>query len=96
MWGCLNPFGVTLVLDTSGCMYGGALYSPPAMPAEKTVAVSFRVSPQFKLLLQAAAARERRSQTNMLEALLFDYCEQHGIDLAREAKQIEPLAGGAK
>ena len=49
------------------------------MTAEKTVAVSFRVSPRFKILLEAAAARDRRSQTNMLETLLFDYCEQQGI-----------------
>lgn len=49
------------------------------MPAEKTVAISFRVSPYFKQLLEAAAARERRSQTNLLETLLFDFCEQQGI-----------------
>jgi hypothetical protein len=52
------------------------------MPAEKTVAVSFRVSPRFKHLLEAAAAHERRSQTNMLETLLFDYCEQKRIAVA--------------
>jgi len=52
------------------------------MSSEKTVAVSFRVSPRFKHLLEAAATRERRSQTNMLETLLFDYCEQRGIALA--------------
>ncbi len=50
------------------------------MPAEKTVAVSFRVSPRFKQLLEAAATREHRSQTNMLETLLFVYCEQNGIE----------------
>lgn len=49
------------------------------MTAEKTVAVSFRVSPRFKLLLEAAATRAHRSQTNMLETLLFDYCAQQGI-----------------
>jgi len=52
------------------------------MPAEKTVAISFRVSPRFKQLLEAAALQERRSQTNMLETLLFDYCEEHGITVA--------------
>lgn len=49
------------------------------MSAEKTVAVSFRVSPRFKLLLEAAAAREHRSQTNMLETLLFEYCKHSGL-----------------
>lgn len=53
------------------------------MTAEKTVAVSFRVSPRFKLLLEEAAARAHRSQTNMLETLLFDYCAQQGIAVPR-------------
>lgn len=47
--------------------------------AEKTISVSYRVSPQFKRLLEVAAATERRSQTNFLEILLFDYCEAHCI-----------------
>lgn len=55
-----------------------------AMPAEKTVSVSFRVSPRFKHLLEAAAASQRRSQTNMLETLLFDYCAQRGIRPLRD------------
>jgi len=49
------------------------------MAAEKTVSVSFRVSPEFKALLEAAAFRERRSQTNMLESLLLEHCSKHGI-----------------
>ena len=49
------------------------------MAAEKTVSVSFRVTPEFKELLEAAAAREQRSQTNLLEKLLFDHCRQLGV-----------------
>jgi predicted transcriptional regulator len=49
------------------------------MPAQKTVAISFRVSPHFKKLLEAAAERSHRSQTNMLETLLLDYCQEQGI-----------------
>ena len=49
------------------------------MAAEKTVSVSFRVSPEFKALLEAAAQHEHRSQTNMLETLLLDYCKRNGI-----------------
>jgi hypothetical protein len=52
-----------------------------SVAAEKNIAVSFRVSPKFKKLLEGAALRENRSQTNMLETLLFSYCEEHGIDL---------------
>jgi hypothetical protein len=51
----------------------------------KNISVSFRVSARFKHLLEAAAARERRSQTNMLETLLYDYCEQHGIEAAHQS-----------
>ncbi len=57
------------------------------MPAEKTVAISFRVSPRFKQLLEAAASQERRSLTNMLETLLFDYCEEHGITAAQSEEE---------
>lgn len=59
------------------------------MSSEKTVAVSYRVSPRFKLLLEAAASRQNRSQTNMLETLLFGYCEKEGIRLPEAALDIE-------
>lgn len=49
------------------------------MTAEKTISMSFRVSPKFKALLEVAAARENRSLTNMLETLVFAHCEQHGL-----------------
>jgi hypothetical protein len=61
-------------------MYGGVLYTPPHMPEDKSVSVSFRVTPRFKRLLQAAAEREHRSQTNLLETLLFAHCVKHGVE----------------
>lgn len=51
-----------------------------AMSEEKSVAVSFRVTPRFKRLLEAAASRVNRSQTNMLETVLFEYCRANGIE----------------
>ncbi len=63
------------------------------MAAEKTVSMSFRVSPQFKALLEVAAARENRSLTNMLETLLLAYCEQHGL---KESLASASQAKGAK
>ncbi len=62
------------------------------MTAEKTVAVSFRVSRRFKLLLEEAAAQAHRSQTNMLETLLFDYCTQQGI--AAQQSESGKKSGG--
>jgi hypothetical protein len=42
-------------------MYGEPLYKEAIiMAAEKTVSMSFRVSPRFKALLAMAAARENR------------------------------------
>ncbi len=64
------------------------------MSAEKTVAISFRVSPRFKQLLEAAAARERRSLTNMLETLQFDYCEKLEVDVM--SSQIKTKRATAK
>lgn len=58
-------------------LYTGAL----AMTAEKTISMSFRVSPEFKALLEVAAARENRSLTNMLETLVLAHCEQHGLSV---------------
>jgi len=69
-----------------------------AMSEGKNVSVSFRVSPHFKCLLEAAAARERRSQTNMLEMLLFKHCDEHGIKAAPQTKTEKqiPVGGTSK
>lgn len=60
------------------------------MPAEKTVSMSFRVSPRFKALLEAAAARENRSLTNMLETLVLAHGDKLGL------KEVPAPAGDAK
>jgi hypothetical protein len=49
------------------------------MHLKKSKSVSFRFTPQFKVLLELAATREQRSQTNLLEFLLTSYCAQQGI-----------------
>ena len=49
------------------------------MPAEKTISVSYRVTPEFKELLELAASREKRSRTNLLEWLLAEYCRGTGL-----------------
>jgi hypothetical protein len=46
---------------------------------EKNIPFSMRVTPQFKRLLELAAARDCRSQTNLLEKLLLDYCRSTGL-----------------
>ena len=44
----------------------------------KRIPVSFRVTPKFKRALELAA---ERSQTNLVEKLLFDFCKKSGIDI---------------
>lgn len=51
---------------------------------KKRISVSFRVSPRFKALLELAADRENRSQTNLLETLLFDFCCAQKIETDTE------------
>lgn len=55
------------------------------MAAEKTVGMSFRVTPRTKLLLVAAAENERRSLTNMLEVPVEDFCARNGISEQKTA-----------
>jgi len=55
--------------------------------------MSFRVSPRFKTLLEAASERENRSLTNMLEPLVFSHCEKPGI---KESAAKESKAKGGK
>lgn len=61
---------------------------------DKSIAVSYRVSARFKRLLETAAARADRSQTNMLEHLLYEYCKREGIEVARAGAQ-EPQGEAA-
>jgi hypothetical protein len=53
--------------------------------AEKTVSINFRVTPEFKALLELAATQEHRTQTNLLEKLLYDHCVRTGaMDVHRD------------
>lgn len=67
------------------------------MAEGKNISMSFRVSHRFKGLLEAAAASEHRSLTNMLETLLFSYCKERGIEFPCELNEkIESSTGGSK
>lgn len=45
----------------------------------KTETVNLRLSLRMKELLRIAAEREHRTLSNMIEALVLDYCESKGI-----------------
>lgn len=63
------------------------------MPAEKTVSISFRVSPDLKAKLEAVAAKENRSLTNMFETLLLNHCQREGVSTTTLVAMVE---SGAK
>jgi len=49
------------------------------MPAIKTEQLGLRITPTAKALLKAAALREHRSASNMVEHLILEYCEKENI-----------------
>jgi uncharacterized protein (DUF1778 family) len=49
------------------------------MTTAKTEQLGLRITPTAKALVQAAAAREHRSVSNMVEHLIFKHCEELGI-----------------
>lgn len=62
------------------------------MPATKTATLTLRIDPGLKEQLRTAAQREHRSIANMVEVLIRDYCEQHGIAIA-SPEDIENNSG---
>ena len=48
--------------------------------------MSFRFTPEARERLLAAATHQRRSQANLLEWLLEDYCRRAGLEKAPRTK----------
>lgn len=61
------------------------------MTAERTVSLSFRVTPSFARLLERAAAQENRSKTNLVETLVLRFCRERGIDTDAQAGHEDPV-----
>ncbi|MCL4670362.1 hypothetical protein [Burkholderia pseudomallei] len=66
------------------------------MHERKTEAINLRMSPTTKELLRLAAGVERRTLSNMLEVLILDYCERHGIRAEDPAAVPADMQGSAK
>ena len=65
-----------------------------AMTERKTETVNLRFTPSMKELLRFMAAREHRTQANMIECIVLDYCERNGIDV-RVASNPSATAEGS-
>lgn len=59
---------------------------------EKSEQVNMKMSSQAKRLLKLAAEKERRTMTNMVEYLVYDFCKKRGIVDPEEEKkdQLNP------
>ncbi len=54
------------------------------MASTKTTTLTFRIDPELKEALRAAAHREHRSISNMVEVLIRDYCGRHDIAIPEQ------------
>ncbi|OIQ77868.1 hypothetical protein GALL_404340 [mine drainage metagenome] len=61
----------------------------------KDETLSIRTSADIKLLLRMAAEREHRSIASMVEVLILNYAQQHGLEAeaASEGKERKKIKG---
>ena len=62
------------------------------MATRKTEVVSVRVEPPIKAALHAAAERELRSVSNMLEVMVVAYCRANNVPLDGVKDETLPAA----
>lgn len=60
------------------------------MAKTKTTTLTFRIEPDLKEALRAAAVQEHRSIANMIAVMIRDYCGRIGITI--QEQQVMPLA----
>lgn len=56
-----------------------------ARPFSKSETLNLRITPKLKTAIQVACEREHRSMSNLVEFLVFNYCDQHNLTEAIEA-----------
>ncbi|WON77388.1 ribbon-helix-helix protein, CopG family [Serratia sp. UGAL515B_01] len=56
------------------------------MATTKTATLTIRVDPGLKEALRAVAQVEHRSIANMIEVLIREHCEKHGIAIEKPKK----------
>jgi len=54
------------------------------MVASKTATLNLRIDPTLKEALRIAALRDHRSIANLLEVLIRQHCEEHGISIPEQ------------
>lgn len=56
----------------------------PSMAVIKSETITVRIEPAVKEGLKAMAEKERRSQANMIEIIIRDYCKRNGVVITEE------------
>jgi hypothetical protein len=54
------------------------------MVASKTATLNLRIDPALKEALRIAALRDHRSIANLLEVLIRQHCQEHGISIPEQ------------
>lgn len=60
---------------------------PIRRPKVKTATMTFRVDPKIKAVAEAAAEKEHRSITSLVEVLILKHCRLVGIIPGRKVKE---------
>jgi hypothetical protein len=63
------------------------------MATAKTATLTFRIEPDLKEALRAAASKEHRSIANMVAVMIRDYCGRNGVPLHESEMPIAPSRG---
>jgi hypothetical protein len=69
-----------------------AAFCPCMSTPTKTAAMTFRFTARFQQTLRDAAEHERRSQANLIEVAVLEFCKSHGIPSKRANLQQPPRA----
>lgn len=57
------------------------------MASAKTTTLTFRIEPELKEALRAAASREHRSISNMVAVLIREHCGRNGIAIPQSGAE---------
>jgi hypothetical protein len=56
-------------------------------PKVKTVTMTLRVDPRIKAAVEAAAQRDHRSMTSLIEVLILNHCRSVGLNPMRSSEE---------
>ena len=62
------------------------------MAAHKTATLTLRIDPGVKEGLRLVAEQEHRSLANMIEMMIRDYCERHGVTVPQQGELLDDVS----